>query len=1767
MNKLKRILILGLIAILCFSVIPTTVAYADPQPFSITGSDGNTYTPVKTDIAAAQEGEIHPTVYCLWVPEDVANLTIRAADTYTEMICGCNKGTLTSENGENVLSLPTSGHDSFCLQLWLSLGNYPGYEKYIDGSCENLIQVKVAAINGGVVTEINYILIQVGGTKLIEDSQPFTITGSDGNTYTPVKTDIAVQDGEIVPTVYCLWVPKDVANLTIRAADPYKEMVCECGQQGPVTNENGENIMSLPTSGHSEFCLKFWLGIGNYPGYEKYIDGNCEDLIQVKLIAKNDGVITEINYILIQVGGSVPTEDTTPPELSLVADGVQRTGETTATVKFTSSEAGTVYYSLVSADAVDTSTAGTAMVSGENMLNITGITADAATVYIKAKDGSGNVSESTLEAAVPAYETTYEIYLGLWSHAQYYDLGYRVASVTADGRPLSMSGISEVECSGVKAGQTVKVTLYIPEAGKELASVSLITNDGNKTPINVTVDGTENSFTFTMPAANVRTAIGESFTLKDSSIVRYSLKSGVSLLYSNVGDIESNRQGTVIFTDSNGVTLMQAQPGQQVTVTAQPVPYTAGDVFHREFVCWKDIEGIKVSAEDQLKPSFTFEMPANDVYLFAEINNVGTEVTWKTNPLDVTNVQLKGLSSNDSPFVFADGATLSAIPLGEDWWYRYEFTGWTVERDGTTLPDSEVSTSLVNSSRPKGSFGYATKVEFKASGEKMTVTANFRERAFASVTAAADAAMGSATVTVGGSTPAETQSVVYEGQTVTLTATPGERYMLKGWEVKDADNKDVTYTVAKDVNVATFIMPATGKAITAKAIFEVDPDKASPACVLEDVELAIPSATVENTGTSYTITVPANTDADTLAAAVLKFTISKYADVVTADGSVWPEDGKACGMTLDTPVTFTVRSEKCRIGKDDTAKADYTITVIRAKSTQCAIGSAKLGNVDGVVDQTGKTLTFTVPADTEDSAVTNMPLTFACSQYASIKLKDAEADWVNDTACGMKLNEEKTFVVTAEDGTTTAVYTVVIHRAPSDKKALTGATLGDIAAVIDEDGHALTFTVPADTTDSTLGEMILQFTCPPRAAVKLKDAEDNWPAAGLRSGLKLGVPATFVVTAENGDTQEYTVTVNREKSTEKAITEAVLTKTGGASVKADISEQNKTVTFMLPVGTTDADVAAMTLKFTCSQYASIKLEGAETNWPADGQLCGMKLNETKTFVVTAENGDTQAYTVLIVRGKSSAKEITNALLLAKAGDTTSPATVKIDNAKKTIDFTLPAGSDTSKLGEMILKLTVSDYATVKKSGDTGNWPAEGKACDMELDKAATFTVTAENGSTQDYTVTITRTKSTTKDITAVKLLNADKSVIAEGKLSGTTWTITLPSDTDKALINKIGTSTDVFMQINYTGVSLAQAEGYSDASAAENMKWSSGNIMCGISPNSSNTFTVTAEDGSTKTYTVEIKYTAPNAPTLSNGSATRTSKTGATVKFTSSEAGTYYYKVVTHGAAAPTVDEIKKSTTKGTASAGETTFTLSNLTEDARDIYIVVVSASGGESTALKIEIPAYGGGTETPDTGKFTITANAPKGGTITTNRTKADKGDEIIVTVTPDSGYQMVEGSLSYSLAVAGGETVKITGNRFIMPGGNVTITCKWETATTTAKGITSFSINGVAGAVNNTTNTITITMPRGTDVTKLTPTISTNGVKSLTPGSGETVNFTNSVTYTATMEDGSTKTYTVTVYVDKGTLADQFWDKLTDFVNQVPWWEYAKHQQSTSKYPKYW
>ncbi len=498
-----------------------------------------------------------------------------------------------------------------------------------------------------------------------------------------------------------------------------------------------------------------------------------------------------------------------------------------------------------------------------------------------------------------------------------------------------------------------------------------------------------------------------------------------------------------------------------------------------------------------------------------------------------------------------------------------------------------------------------------------------------------------------------------------------------------------------------------------------------------------------------------------------------------------------------------------------------------------------------------------------------------------------------------------------------------------------------------------------------------------------------------------------------------------------------------------------------------------------------------------------------------------------------------------------------DTARHSISLTQPttggtiSSSNTTSQPDKTITLTaVPDSGYVLKKWIVKDAQENGISVTTD-NNVGTFTMPKS-----DVTVTAEFVSSAevTPEIASVALLQGESGTeIATGVLSGDKWTITIPDTVPAETVAKIpeGLSGLYLKIVTPAGVTVKQGQFEGD--------WSQGDIMCYMPVNEEVTFQAIAGTA-TKDYTIKLVYSG--SPLLSNGSATRISNSSASVQFSSNVAGNYFYKVVASGADAPTEEDVLASSNKGTAITAVNTITLSNLGDGARDIYIVVVSADGDKSAALKIEIPAYAS-----DTGNYKVSVNVPKGGTITTNRTKADAGDEIIVTVTPNSGYQMVEGSLTYTLGEVGGETVKITNNRFTMPAGNVSITCQWETATTTAKGITAFSINGVAGAVNNTTNTITITMPRGTDVTKLAPVIATNGVKSLTPGSGETVDFTNSVTYTATMEDGSTKTYIVTVYVNKGTLSDQFWDKMTDFTNQVPWWEYAKNQQSTSSYPKYW
>ncbi len=179
------------------------------------------------------------------------------------------------------------------------------------------------------------------------------------------------------------------------------------------------------------------------------------------------------------------------------------------------------------------------------------------------------------------------------------------------------------------------------------------------------------------------------------------------------------------------------------------------------------------------------------------------------------------------------------------------------------------------------------------------------------------------------------------------------------------------------------------------------------------------------------------------------------------------------------------------------------------------------------------------------------------------------------------------------------------------------------------------------------------------------------------------------------------------KSSEKVISAFAFSALNPA-VNATIDGTTKTISATLPVGT---DVTKLVPTIAISTKATVSL--------ASG--VAQDFSKVVPYTVTAEDGSTQAYSVTVTvtaAQKSSAKA-----MLTMSFSAVSPAvTATIDATAKTAKALLPAGADVAKL---VPTITVSEKATVS--------PASGVAQDFS--KVVTYTVTAEDGSTQVYSVT------------------------------------------------------------------------------------------------------------------------------------------------------------------------------------------------------------------------------------------------------------------------------------------------------------------------------------------------------------------------------------------------------------------------------------------------
>ena len=179
--------------------------------------------------------------------------------------------------------------------------------------------------------------------------------------------------------------------------------------------------------------------------------------------------------------------------------------------------------------------------------------------------------------------------------------------------------------------------------------------------------------------------------------------------------------------------------------------------------------------------------------------------------------------------------------------------------------------------------------------------------------------------------------------------------------------------------------------------------------------------------------------------------------------------------------------------------------------------------------------------------------------------------------------------------------------------------------------------------------------------------------------------------------------VEKEPYIQGADDEKMILKFEVGDVIGTVDEDSKIVVLDFPAGT---DVSHLTPNIIVSTYATIE---PESGVPQD-------FTNPVYYKVTAMNGTTTQYMVeAVVHDADNEKSILSFTIDGVEGD--------INEIAKTVSLVMPGGTDVT---ELVPTIVVSEGATVN--------PASGEAQDFT--HPVTYTVTAQNGTTAEYTVSV-----------------------------------------------------------------------------------------------------------------------------------------------------------------------------------------------------------------------------------------------------------------------------------------------------------------------------------------------------------------------------------------------------------------------------------------------
>ncbi|MBV8388274.1 MAG: cadherin-like beta sandwich domain-containing protein [Mucilaginibacter sp.] len=467
--------------------------------------------------------------------------------------------------------------------------------------------------------------------------------------------------------------------------------------------------------------------------------------------------------------------------------------------------------------------------------------------------------------------------------------------------------------------------------------------------------------------------------------------------------------------------------------------------------------------------------------------------------------------------------------------------------------------------------------------------------------------------------------------------------------------------------------------------------------------------------------------------------------------------------------------------QDGVTSSTYTITVTRAPSSIATLSNLTLSSGSLTPTFASGTINYTASVANAITSIAVTPTTTDAT--ATVKVNGFTVISGNASgAINLSVGANTiTTVVTAQDGTTTDTYTVIVNRAPSSIATLSNLTLssGSLAPVFASSTTSYTTGVSNATTSITVTPTVTD----PTATVTVNGKAVISGSASGAISLAIGPnTVTVVVTAQDGTTKDtYTVVVTRTASSTATLSNLTIS-SGTLAPNFNTSVTSYAVSVPNAVGSVTVTPTAT------DANATITVNGATVASGSPSGLIPLVVgSNVVNVVVTAQDGTIVTYTITVSRTPATSVVLAN---------------LTISSGSLAPNFSGTVFSYASAVANATTSLTVTATTSDPTDAITINGVKTGSgtpSSPISLNVGAnliTVVVSAPGGASATYTITVARAGTSIATLSNLTLSHGTlKPVFSSG-----TKNYTADVDYNISSITATATTSDANATIKINGV-------------------------------------------------------------------------------------------------------------------------------------------------------------------------------------------------------------------------------------------------------------------------------------------------------------------------------------------------------------------------------